>query len=72
MLAKGHEPSEDIVRDPAVTPWIDDYAERLKALTEPAWLEMIENPESRWYKEKDEYKKLFTLGKRGTGGQWQT
>lgn len=72
VLAKGHDHSEDIVRDPAVMRWIDGYAERFKALTEPVWLDMIGNPESRWYKEKDEYKKLFTLGKQGgPGNQWQ-
>ena len=32
---------------------------------------MIENPDSRWYKEKQEYKNLFKLGKRGPDGRWQ-
>ena len=53
VAAKGHAHSEDIVRDPVLTAWMDDYAQRLKELTEPEWLQMIENPGSRWYKEKD-------------------
>ena len=71
MVAKGHAHSEDIVRDPAVTRWIDDYAQRFKDLTESDWLKTIENPESRWYKEKHEYQNLFRLGKRSPDGRWQ-
>ena len=71
VVAKGHAHSEDIVRDPAVTRWIDDYAQRLKELTEPEWLKMIENPESRWHKEKYEYQNLFKFGKKGADGRWQ-
>ncbi len=71
VVPKGHVQSEDIIRDPKVTKWVDDYARRLKELTEPEWLEMIENPASRWYKEKDEYKDLFHLGKAsGKSRQW--
>jgi len=66
VVDQGHPHSEDIVRDPAVTRWMDDYAERFKALVEPEWVRTIENPESRWYKEKYEYKTLFTFGKKQT------
>jgi hypothetical protein len=65
MVPQGHPHSEDIIRDPVVMKWVDDNAAKLKELTEPEWLSMIENPESRWYKEKDEYKNLFTFGKMG-------
>jgi len=69
VVEQGHAHSEDIVRDPATAKWVDQYAERFKELTEPEWLKMIENPESRWYKEKDEYQNLFTFGKmRGVPG----
>jgi hypothetical protein len=61
------EHAEDIVRDPAVTAWLDDYAARVKALTEPEWLHIIDNPDHRWFKEKYEYKNLFTFG-RSCGG----
>jgi len=71
VTAKGHPHSEDIVRDPAVTCWIDDYARRFEALTEPEWRRTIEDPGSRWYKEKAEYLNLFKLGKRGADGRWQ-
>ena len=71
VVAKGHAHSEDIVRDPVLTRWIDDYAQTLKDLTEPEWLEIIENPESRWFKEKSEYQNLAKFGKRAPGGQWQ-
>jgi MoaA/NifB/PqqE/SkfB family radical SAM enzyme len=59
----GHSQAEDVVEDPKVTAWVDDYAERFQQLTEPEWLSMIGNPESRWYKGKDEYQNLFTFGK---------
>lgn len=71
MVAQGHAHSEDIVRDPAVTRWIDDYARRFQELTDPEWNKIVENPESRWYKEKYEYQNLFKFGKKGPGGQWQ-
>jgi MoaA/NifB/PqqE/SkfB family radical SAM enzyme len=65
MVPQGHPHCEDFIRDPAVTQSVDRYAEEFKALTEPEWLRMIEDPASRWYKEKAEYKNLFTFGKMG-------
>lgn len=65
ILAKGHSHSEDILRDPSVTKWIDDYAQYLKECTEPEWLRIIDDPQSRWYKEKFEYINLFKLSKNG-------
>lgn len=62
---QGHEHCEDLIRDPRIMQWVDNYAARLEELTEPAWLEMIENPASRWYRENKEYKNLFTFGKMG-------
>lgn len=59
----GHAHSEDLVSDPATIAWVDQYAERWKQLTEPEWLAAIDNPDSRWYRHKDEYKNLFTFGK---------
>jgi hypothetical protein len=59
----GHSHSEDLVSNPATIAWVDDYAERFKSLTEPEWLDTIDNPESRWFKEKNEYRELFTFGK---------
>lgn len=63
MVPGGHVHSEDIIHDPRVAEWVDDYARRFKDLTEPEWLATIENPASRWYKEKPEYKYLFQMGK---------
>ena len=54
-----------------MTRWIDDYARRFQELTDPEWNKIVENPESRWYKEKYEYQNLFKFGKKGPGGQWQ-
>jgi hypothetical protein len=47
-----------------VRAWIDDYARRFRELTDPVWLKIIEDPQSRWYKEKDEYKNLFRFRKK--------
>jgi MoaA/NifB/PqqE/SkfB family radical SAM enzyme len=59
VVPEGHDHAEDIIRDPKVRAWIDDYARRFRELTDPAWLKIIEDPQSRWYREKDEYKNLF-------------
>jgi MoaA/NifB/PqqE/SkfB family radical SAM enzyme len=59
LIPEGHQHSEDIIRDPEVVEWIDDYAQRLKDLTDPVWLELIEDPNYRWYKHGREYKELF-------------
>ena len=59
LIPEGHQHSEDIIRDPEVVEWIDDYAEEFKNLTDPVWLELIEDPNYRWYKHGKEYKELF-------------
>ncbi len=59
MVPEGHAHAEDLIHDPAVAKWIDDYAERFKELTEPDWQQRIEDPSFRWFKEKEEYKLLF-------------
>ncbi len=56
----GHDHSEDLVKDPKVIAWIDEYAKEFAALTDKQWLEEIEKPESRWYKEGNVYKNLFS------------
>jgi MoaA/NifB/PqqE/SkfB family radical SAM enzyme len=71
VVAEGHVHSEDIVSDPLVTHWIDEYSRKFKELTEPEWLTMIENPESRWYKGKPEYQNLVRFGKQDPKGHWQ-
>jgi len=63
LVPQGHDHSEDIVRDPEVVRWVDAYAGRMKELTESRWLATIEDPASRWYKEKPEYKNLFRFKK---------
>lgn len=59
VVPEGHEHSEDVIHDAHVVRWIDDYSERFCRLVDPIWEEMIENPESRWYREKPEYQNLF-------------
>jgi MoaA/NifB/PqqE/SkfB family radical SAM enzyme len=58
-IVKGHEHSEDIVRDPGVVAWVDSYAARLRELLDPGWEKEIADPKNRWYKEGAEYKGLF-------------
>jgi len=69
MPDPGHAHSEDLVSDPATMAWADQYARRWKELTEDDWLATIENPESRWYREKFEYNNLFTFGKTPAAGK---
>ena len=59
LVPQGHQRSEDIIRDPEVVEWIDRYAERFSNLTDPVWLELIEDPNYRWYKHGREYQGLF-------------
>ncbi len=59
VVPAGHEHSEDLIHDPEVVEWIDDYAEKFKNLTDPVWNKQIEDPNNRWYKHGKEYKNLF-------------
>jgi MoaA/NifB/PqqE/SkfB family radical SAM enzyme len=63
IVPQGHEHAEDIIRNPKVVHWIDRYAQRMKVLTEGEWQRKIEDPSSRWHKEKEEYKLLFRFKK---------
>ncbi|MBN2551310.1 MAG: radical SAM protein, partial [Spirochaetales bacterium] len=65
LIPEGHEHSEDIIRDPKVVEWIDRYAEDFKSLTDPLWLELIRDPEYRWYEHGEEYQGLFSPEGRG-------
>ena len=59
VAKEAHAGSEDIVNDPAVMRFIDDYSERVKELTEDKWIEDINSPGFRWNKDEARYKKLF-------------
>jgi hypothetical protein len=58
VVPQGREHAEDIIRDPKVVRWIDDYARRTKELTEAEWQRKIEDPNSRWHKGNEEYQLL--------------
>jgi MoaA/NifB/PqqE/SkfB family radical SAM enzyme len=62
LIPQGHERSEDIIHDPEVVNWIDRYAEEFKNLTDPIWMELIRNPDYRWYEHGKEYRGLFHNG----------
>jgi MoaA/NifB/PqqE/SkfB family radical SAM enzyme len=59
VVPAGHAHSEDVIQDPKVVAWIDDYSARLKELTDPLWEAEIADPGDRWYKNGPEYKSLF-------------
>jgi hypothetical protein len=59
LVPAGHVHSEDIITDPGVVAWADEYSAHLKELTDPVWQEQIHDPEDRWYKEGREFKNLF-------------
>jgi MoaA/NifB/PqqE/SkfB family radical SAM enzyme len=59
LVPQGHQHSEDIIHDPNVVAWIDEYAQAFKALTDPVWEQAISDPSYRWYRESQEYKNLF-------------
>ena len=57
----GHPHAEDIVLDARVRAWADQYAARMEELTEREWQRTIDEPASRWSREKDEYRNLFRV-----------
>lgn len=59
VLPESHKHSEDIVNDPKVIAFVDDYAKRLYELQEPVWQKEISDPNNYWYKEGAPYKALF-------------
>ncbi len=59
LVPAGHEHSEDVIKDPKVVAWADDYSAWFKALTDPLWEAQISDPADRWHREGREYKNLF-------------
>jgi MoaA/NifB/PqqE/SkfB family radical SAM enzyme len=59
LVPQGHQHSEDIIHDPNVVAWIDEYSQAFKALTDPEWEKAISDPSYRWYKGGTEYMNLF-------------
>jgi len=59
VVAAGHDHSEDIIDDPEVVKWVDNYSKEFAALVDDEWEEMINDPNNRWYKEGEEYQDLF-------------
>jgi MoaA/NifB/PqqE/SkfB family radical SAM enzyme len=55
-----HEGSDAVINDPKVVEFIDNYSKEFKKLTDPIWeKEFLNNPQSTWYKEGENYKKTF-------------
>jgi MoaA/NifB/PqqE/SkfB family radical SAM enzyme len=55
-----HEGSDAVIKDPKVVDFIDNYSKKFKALTDPIWeKEFINNPESSWFKDGENYKRTF-------------
>ena len=59
LVPHGHDHSEDLIKDPETVKWIDNYAEKYRSLADPIWEEIINDPESRWYKWGEGYESLF-------------
>ncbi len=71
-VAQGHDHSEDIIKDPHVREWVDEYADEYKRLREPEWERRINDPNDRWYKENQEYKELFAWKKKAESSEQKT
>lgn len=63
LVPAGHAHSEDLISNPEVSSWIDSYAAEFKKLIDPIWNGMIEDPNNRWYRNKEEYGNLFWFQK---------
>ena len=59
VVPQGHEHSEDVIRDPRVVQWMDEYAAELARLADPEWERTIQDPKSRWHRDGEAYKGLF-------------
>lgn len=59
VAKEAHQGSEDIVNDPEVMKFIDNYSARVKDLTEDEWIKDMNTPGFRWNKDEERYKKLF-------------
>jgi MoaA/NifB/PqqE/SkfB family radical SAM enzyme len=59
MVPQGHKHSEDIIHDPKVVQWVDEYAKAFKKLVDPLWEKDIQDPDYRWFKDGKAYKNLF-------------
>jgi len=60
QASPSHEGSDAVIKDPKVVSFIDQYSQKFKALTDPIWeKEYLNNPESTWYKEGENYKATF-------------
>ncbi|MCU0247316.1 MAG: radical SAM protein [Bryobacter sp.] len=63
MVPQGHRHAEDILRDPVVMRFIDEYAAEYGRLVEDEWEATLDNPGSRWYRHGYEFGNLFRFGK---------
>ena len=59
VAKEAHEGSEDIINDPKVMDFIDNYSAKVKELTEEEWVRDINTPGFRWNKNEERYKKLY-------------
>jgi hypothetical protein len=55
-IPAGHEKADAIVHEPKVVSWADAYAARMAQLIEPLWEDLVNDPDSRWYREGPEYR----------------
>jgi MoaA/NifB/PqqE/SkfB family radical SAM enzyme len=57
-----HEGAESIVEDPTITAHLDEYARRMRELTEGEWLrDHYNNPESEWYRLSERFERQWSL-----------
>ena len=56
VIPAGHDHADAVIHDPRFIQWTDQYAARMKELTEEAWERMVNDPQSRWYREGPEYR----------------
>ena len=57
------EGADALVENECMMKFLNSYSRRMKEVMDPVWeKEYVNNPNSRWYKEKEEFKKLGTNG----------
>jgi hypothetical protein len=65
VVPEGHPHSEDLVQDPTVVRWINEYAREYRKIVDPIWERRICDPGDRWFCEGAEYCNLFRFHKCG-------
>ena len=59
VAKEAHAGSEDIINDPSVIKFVDEYSARVKELTEDQWIKDTKSEGFRWNRDEERFRKLY-------------